>query len=425
MPIIQLTNIKRSGSDQLESLFIEDGLIKGWNLNLEADTTFDGRGGTVVPAFIELHAHLREPGQEEKEDLASGLAAAAAGGYGTVVSMPNTVPVVDDPAIVRALIEKAESLGFARLRPAAALTKGQRGEELAELTLLKEAGAAMFTDDGRTNEDARVLRLGLEYAHSLGMLISVHAEDASLRAGGVMNEGAVSEELGLPGNPWAAEAARVARDLEISALTGARLHIQHLSTARALELVRGAKGRGVPVTCEVCPHHLTLTDEALRSFDALYKVAPPLRTQQDAEALLEGLKDGTVDCLATDHAPHTRAEKERDLLDAPFGIPSIEVAFPLMWTRFGEALGLEKLLDLLTAGPARVMGWEPPTLEAGMPADLTVLDLEGEREVNPASFKSKAKFSPWAGEKLRGWPLLTLVGGRVAFQRAQEEVPAV
>lgn len=418
MPMTQLTitNIKRPGSDRLESVTFENGVIKGWNLG-ELGEVLDGQSGTVAPALIELHAHLREPGQTEKEDLASGLAAAAAGGYGTVVSMPNTAPVVDDPAIVRSLIEKAEGLGFARLRPAAALTKGQKGEQLAELAFLKDAGAAMFTDDGHTNENARVLRLGLEYARSLGMVVSVHAEDAALRADGVMNEGPVSEALGLPGNPGAAEAARVARDIEIAALTGGRLHVQHLSTARALDLVRDAKRRGLSVTCEVCPHHLTLTDEALRSFDAMYKVAPPLRTQADAEALLAGLLDGTVDCLATDHAPHTRAEKERDLLDAPFGIASIELAFPLMWTRFGEQLGLEKLLDLMTAAPARVMGWPEPTLEVGAPADLVVLDLDTEREVNPAEFRSKAKFSPWAGERLRGWPFLTVVSGKVAFRR--------
>ncbi|MDL2344667.1 dihydroorotase [Deinococcus sp. MIMF12] len=416
MKQLTITNIKRPGSDGLESVTVENGVITGWNLPHQGDV-IDGRGGTVAPAFIEPHAHLREPGQTQKEDLASGLAAAAAGGYGTVVSMPNTSPVVDDPATVRALIEKADGLGLARLRPAAALTRGQNGEHLAELAYLREAGAVMFTDDGRTSEDARVLRLGLEYAHSLGMVVSVHAEDASLRAGGVMNEGPVSEALGLPGNPAAAEAARVARDLEIVAQTGARLHVQHLSTARALELVRGAKARGLPVTCEVCPHHLLLTDEALRSFDALYKVAPPLRTQKDADALLSGLLDGTVDCLATDHAPHTRAEKERDLLEAPFGIAYIEIAFPLMWTHFGERLGLGRLLDLMTAAPAHVLGWPAPTLEPGSPADLVVLDLDTGREVNPAGFLSKAKFSPWAGETLRGWPTLTVVGGRVAFRR--------
>jgi len=413
---ITITNIRRPNSVTPETLTIENGLIKGWNLPAEGEV-IDGNGATVAPALLELHAHLREPGQEVKEDLASGLAAAAAGGYGTVVCMPNTSPVIDDPALVRALIEKADALGFARLKPSAALTRGQQGKQLAELSLLREAGAVMFTDDGRTNEDARVLRLGLEYAHSLGMVVSVHAEDATLRADGVMNEGAVSEALGLPGNPAAAEAARVARDIEIAALTGARLHVQHLSTARALDLVRDAKARGVPVTCEVCPHHLTLTDEALRGFDPMFKVAPPLRTQVDAEHLLAGLLDGSVDCLATDHAPHTRAEKEQDMLHAPFGIPSIEVAFPLMWTRFGEVLGLERLLHLFTGGAARVMGWPEPTLDAGQPADLVLLDLDTARPVTPAEFRSKAKFSPWAGQELRGWPTLTVVGGRVAYRR--------
>ncbi|ACO46799.1 dihydroorotase [Deinococcus deserti] len=416
MKELTIKNVRRAGSDTLESVTVENGVIKGWNLG-DLGTVVDGQGGTVAPALIELHAHLREPGQTEKEDLASGLAAAAAGGYGTVVSMPNTRPVVDDPAIVRSLIEKADRLGFARLRPAAALTRGQKGEQLAELTALKEAGAAMFTDDGLTNENARTLRLGLEYAGSLGMVVSVHAEDATLRADGVMNEGPVSEALGLPGNPAAAEAARVARDVEIVAQTGARLHVQHLSTARALDIVRDAKRRGLPVTCEVCPHHLTLTDEKLRSFDAIYKVAPPLRTQADADHLLQGLLDGSVDCIATDHAPHTRAEKERDLLEAPSGIAYIELAFPLMWTRFGEQLGLERLLDLMTGAAARVMGWPEPTLEEGAPADLVVLDLETERTVEPATFKSKAKFTPWAGESLKGWPTLTVVNGKVAYQR--------
>lgn len=415
---LTITNVKRIGSEKLESVTVQHGKIKGWNLGEEGQV-IDGQGGTVAPALIELHAHLREPGQTEKEDLASGLAAAAAGGYGTVVCMPNTRPVIDDPALVRSLIEKANGLGFARLRPSAAVTKGQKGEQLAELSYLKDAGAVMFTDDGLTNENARVLRLGLETAKALGMVISVHAEDAGLRADGVMNEGRVSEELGLPGNPAAAAAARVARDMELVALTGARLHVQHLSTARELDIVREAKKRGLPVTCEVCPHHLDLTDEALRSFDAMFKVAPPLRTQADADYLLEGLLDGSVDCVATDHAPHTKAEKERDLLEAPSGIAYIEIAFPIMWTRFGEKLGLEKLIDLMTAAPARVMGWTQPSLEAGAPADLVVLDLTTEREVKPAEFKSKAKFTPWQGQMLKGWPTLTVVNGTVAYQRGE------
>lgn len=418
---LTITNVKRLGSSERESVTIEGGLIKGWNLPEEGHgETVDGQGGTIIPALTEPHAHLREPGQTEKEDLASGLAAAAAGGYGNVVCMPNTSPVIDDPAIVRALQEKAAGLGLARLHVAAALTQGQAGEALAELSALKEAGAVMFTDDGRTNENARVLRLGLEYAGSLDMVVSVHAEDATLRADGVMNEGEVSQALGVPGNPTAAEAARIARDVEIVAWLDERgnrprLHVQHLSSAAGLSCVREAKRRGLPVTCEVSPHHLTLTDEKLRSFDALYKVAPPLRTQADADELFEGLLDGTVDCIGTDHAPHTQAEKERDLLEAPFGIPYIEVAWPVMYTRFAEKLGVEKLVDLMTAGPARVLGWPEPTLEAGAPADLMVFDPDTERKVNPASFQSKAKFCPYAGETLKGWPVLTVVGGVVAY----------
>ncbi|RTR27279.1 dihydroorotase [Deinococcus radiophilus] len=418
---LTITNIKRLGRTERESVTIEDGKIRGWNLPEEGHgETIDGCGGTVIPALIEPHAHLREPGQTEKEDLASGLAAAAAGGYGSVVCMPNTSPVIDDPATVRALQEKAAGLGLARLHVAAALTQGQKGEALAELSALRDAGAVMFTDDGRTNENARVLRLGLEYAGSLGMVVSVHAEDATLRADGVMNEGEVSQALGVPGNPTAAEAARIARDMEIVAWlhergNRPRLHVQHLSSAAGLERIREAKRRGLPVTCEVSPHHLTLTDERLRSFDAVYKVAPPLRTQADADELFEGLLDGTVDCIGTDHAPHTQAEKERDLLEAPFGIPYIEVAWPVMYTRFSEKLGPEKLVDLMTAGPARVLGWDAPTLEVGAPADLMVFDPDTERKVNPKTFQSKAKFCPYAGETLRGWPLLTVVGGQVAY----------
>lgn len=421
--MLEIKNIKRTPTSPIESIFIQDGKILGFDLEESAETVLNGKGGLLAPAFIELHAHLREPGQEQKEDLASGLAAAAAGGYGTVVCMPNTSPVIDQPHIVSSLIAKANGLGFARLKPSAALSKGQKGEQLADLAALKAAGAVMFTDDGRTNEDAHLLRRGLEYASSLGLMVSVHAEDATLRKDGIMNEGTVSAELGVPGNPWAAESARVARDIEISALTGSRLHLQHLSTGAALELVRQAKKRGVPVTCEVCPHHLTLTDEALRSFDPIYKVAPPLRTASDLEALILGVVDGTVDCFATDHAPHTRAEKEKDLLEAPFGIGNIEVAFALLYSELvvkRAVISVERLIELFTVAPAKVMGWEIPTLEVGAVADVVVIDLEGVQVVNPLEFKSKAKFSPWAGQELQGNPILTVVNGKVAFQKLKE-----
>ncbi len=410
------------GIHDARDTYVRDGVLEGFDLGGEVDLEVPGKGLTLAAAFIEPHAHLREPGQEVKEDLASGLAAAAVGGYGTVVSMPNTKPVVDDPNIVRELIQKAERLGFSRLIPSAAMTRGQEGKQLSDAAALRDAGVLMLTDDGRTVEDAGVMRRALEYSAPLGLVISVHAEDASLRGDGVMNEGEVSERLGLPGNPIAAEAARIARDLEILEAVqknhpGARLHIQHLSSARGLELVRHAKSRGLNVTCEVSPHHLTLTDASLEAFDPIFKVAPPLRTLEDTRALLAGVLDGTVDCLGTDHAPHTRSEKERDMLEAPFGIGNIEVCFPLLYTVFshGGKLKLERLLELLTTGPARVLGLKEPTLEIGAPADLVLLDLETERRVDASKFKSKAKFSPWDGQSLRGWPVATIVRGKLAF----------
>ena len=399
-------------------LLIEAGLIVS-SLSSTPDLEIDATGLLVTPALIDPHAHLRSPGAEEKESLETGLHAAVAGGYGSVVCMPNTSPVIDTPEVVRALLERANQIGLARLLPAAAVTQGQQGKLLSDAAALKSAGAVMLTDDGRTNEDAGLLRRALIYAGALGLVVSVHAEDASLRGDGVMNEGLVSEQLGLPGNPVVAEAARIARDLEIVAATNGRLHVQHLSSARGLELVRAAKARGVRVTCEVGPHHLTLTDSALESFDALYKVAPPLRLKSDCDALLQGILDGTVDCIGTDHAPHTSAEKERDLLEAPFGIANIELCFPLLYTRFVHTgkLELTRLVELMTAGPARLLDLPAPSLEVGAVADVALFDIGTERRVDPSAFKSKARFgSPWAGEALRGWAAVTIVGGRVVFE---------
>jgi dihydroorotase len=426
---IVIKNARTVGETKARDVYIKDGLIEGFNLNLEAEKTIDASKMLLSVAFIDPHAHLREPGQEVKEDLSSGLTAAARGGYGTVVCMPNTNPVIDDPEIVSSLIAKAERIGQARLLPSAALTRGQQGKQLADAAALKAAGAVMLTDDGRTNEDANVLRRGLEYAHALGLVVSVHAEDATLRGDGVMNEGATSERLGLPGNPAAAEAARIARDLEICAMTGARLHVQHLSTARGLQLVREAKARGVNVTCEVGPHHLTLTDSLLETerffCNPLLKVAPPLRTQVDCDALLEGILDGTVDCLGTDHAPHTKAEKEKDFLEAPFGIANIEECFPLLYTRFvkTEKLQLEKLIELLTTGPAKVLSLAEPKLEVGARADLVLFNPEFSRTVDYANHPpaTKASFeSPWMGEDLFAWPQVTIVRGQIVHDELEQ-----
>lgn len=401
-------------------LVVDDGRIaaigEGVGSGVRADRSVAADGRTLAPALIDLHAHLREPGQEVKEDLASGLAAAAAGGFGTVVSMANTTPTVDEPGLVADLVQKAAGLAGARLRPAAALSHGLSGRRLTDFAALQQAGAVMITDDGIPVADGRLMRSACEYAAELGLVVQTHSEDPSLRADGVMNEGVVSQELGLPGNPAAAEAIMVFRDCEIALATGARVHIAHVTSKRAMQVIEHFKALGAPVTCEVTPHHLTLTDEALRSFDPIFKVAPPLRTADDVAYLREALRRGVVDSIGTDHAPHTRAEKERDLMSAPFGLPNIEVAFPLLYTRLvlAKELELGNLLRLLLDGPAAVMGWPTPRLEIGAAADLVLLDLDDERPVAPERFLSKARFSPWTGERLRGWPVLTVVGGAVA-----------
>lgn len=410
------------GDHGVHDLYLEDGLIEGTDLGGEVDQTYDAAGKLVTPAFIDLHAHLREPGQEQKEDLASGLEAAAAGGFGTVVSMANTTPPIDDPGLVLSLISKAETLGFARLRPAATLSRGMKGKELSDFAALQAAGAVMITDDGVPVQDGHLMRRACDYAAELGLVVQTHSEDPGLRQGGVMNEGVVSQRLGLPGNPIAAEAAMIYRDCEIAVLTGGRVHIAHVSSKRGMQVIEFFKAQGAPVTAEVTPHHLTLTDAVMETFDPIHKVAPPLRTAEDVAYLREAVRRGVVDNIGTDHAPHTRAEKDRDMVEAPFGIGNIEVTFPLLYSELVETdeLELSQLLRLLQGGPAAVMGWDNPTLAAGQPADLVVLDLRDERPVRAATFRSKAKFSPWEGQRLRGWPSLTFVRGKPAFEAASQ-----
>ncbi|MDZ7799908.1 MAG: dihydroorotase [Trueperaceae bacterium] len=405
------------GSEDRGDLVLFGGRIEGSEPAGPVDHEVDATGLTLTSAFIDPHVHLRDPGQEVKEDLASGLAAAAAGGYGTVVSMANTDPPVDEPGLVRSLLARAEALPGARLRPAAALSMGLAGTRLTDAAALAEAGAVMLTDDGIPVVDGDLMRRACEWARDLGLVVQTHSEDPTLRRDGVMNEGTVSERLGLPGNPTAAEAAMVYRDCEIARLTGARVHIAHVTCRAALEVVSYFKERGVAVTCEVTPHHLTLADDRLEGFDPVFKVAPPLRTADDVAYLRRALQEGGVDCIGTDHAPHTRDEKRRDLLNAPFGIANLEVAFPLLYTELvqGELLTLPALLSLMQDGPARVLGLEPPRLEAGAPADVVLLDLDTERPVEGRRFRSKARFGPWEGWALRGWPVRTWVGGAEVY----------
>ena len=400
-------------------LYLKDGNIEGTDLGGDVDETLDAGGNVLTPAFIDLHTHLREPGGEVKEDLKSGLAAAAAGGFGTVISMANTKPTVDEAGIVSELVAKAEAIDQARLRPSAALSHGLSGKTLTDFAALKAAGAVMITDDGIPVEDSHLMRRACEYARELGLVIQTHSEDPSLRQDGVMNEGVVSQRLGLPGNPASAEAIMIFRDCEIAAMTGARVHIAHVSSKRGMQVVEWFKEQGAPVTAEVTPHHLTLNDSVFEEFDPIYKVAPPLRTQEDVDYLLDAVNRGVVDSIGTDHAPHTRAEKDLDMLQAPFGIGNIEVSFPLLYTELVETgkLELSLLLKLLQTGPANVMNWDAPTLEPGKPADLTLLELKTAQKVDAKIFKSKAKFSPWDGQSLKGWPIMTFVAGKKVFER--------
>lgn len=412
-----------SGDHGVHDLYVKDGRIEGWDLTVAADAidkVIDAQGRLLTPAFVDLHVHLRDPGQEQKEDLASGLAASAAGGFGTVISMANTDPVVDEPGLVADLVRRGARTPGARLHPAAALSHGLKGDALTDFAALKDAGAVMITDDGIPVADSHLMRRACEYAAELGLVIQTHSEEPALRADGVMNEGAVSRKLGLPGNPDTAEALMIFRDGELARMTGARVHIAHVSSKRGMEVAEWLKANGAPITIEVTPHHLTLTDDSLTSFDPLFKVAPPLRTADDVAYLRDAVRRGVVDSIGTDHAPHTRAEKERDMLNAPFGISNIEVCFPLLYTELvltGE-LELTKLLHLLQAGPAAVMGWTAPSLAPGAPADLTLLDLEHSAPVKGVDFRSKAKWTPWEGQSLQGWPVLTMVGGRVEFERS-------
>ena len=395
----------------------------------DAARVVEAAGKVLTPALTDPHTHLRTPGQEVKEDLASGLRAAARGGYGAVLAMPNTEPALQEPEQVQALLNEARKIPGARLLAAAALTRDQAGERLTPAALLAQAGAALLTDDGRTNENAGVLARGLIYAGAAGLPVAVHAEDASLRGGGVMNDGPLAAELGLAGNPPEAEAARVARDLEVLRYAVRKLeplghqpllYVQHVSSARSVELIRAARAEGLPVCGEATPHHLTLSEDSWRDFDPLFKVAPPLRTAADAEVLASALEAGDLCAIGTDHAPHTRAEKERDLESAPFGIPSLEVAFALLYTELvvKRGLPLPVLIERMTSGPRRALGLEPARLEVGAPADLMLFDPGLERPVEPEKFVSKARYSPWAGWRLSGWPLLTLVAGKEVWRDA-------
>lgn len=422
------------GIDRVADLLIEDGAISGIDTRIERDDAqaIDAAGLVVSPGFIDLHCHLREPGFEYKETIATGTLAAARGGFTTVCAMPNTDPVMDTRATVEFVLSKARDEGVVRVLPIGAVTKGSRGAELAEMIELADAGAVGFSDDGHPVADANVMRQALSYSSSLGLPIINHCEVPELSARGVMNEGWAANRLGLRGIPNASEEAMVARDISLVETVGGRLHIAHASTAGTVELVRQAKERGAAVTCEATPHHLTLTDEAIlghggshgafeplteAAYDTNAKVAPPLRSRDDMAAMVEGLRDGTADFVATDHAPHGRTDKLTTFDEAANGISVLETALGSVMSLVHDgALTLPLAIERVTASPARFLGMDLGTLKPGSPADVTIFDPDAEWVVDPAQFASKGKNTPLAGTKLRGRVVATIAGGVVAYR---------
>jgi dihydroorotase len=411
-----------AGVDARRDVLLRDGLVERVGEGLEAGDAevLDASGQLVCPGFIDLHAHLREPGREYAETIHTGLAAAAAGGFTAVCAMPNTNPVLDNGPLCEHVRARAVAAKGARMYPIGAISKGQEGEELAEYGELREAGAVALSDDGKWLADGGLLRSAFEHAGLFDLPIIQHCEDRGLSNGAPMHEGAVSTRLGLAGQPAIAESAALARDLLVAGLTGGRLHVAHLSTAQALELVRRAKADGLRVTCEVTPHHLVLTDAevATSGFSTRTKMNPPLREASDLAALIAGLRDGTIDAIATDHAPHHPDEKAVDYESAPFGIVGLETAASVVHDRLVApgTLSVERFVWLFSAGPARVLGLPGGTLTPGSPADVTVFAPEARWKVDPSRFVSKGRSTPFAGWELRGAPAATIVGGAVVWR---------
>lgn len=412
------------GIDHGMDLLIEDGAVAAIEEKIDVPPSaeiLDAAGLVVAPGFIDLHAHLREPGYEHKETIETGCRAAARGGFTAVCCMANTNPVNDEPAVTRFMMEKARAAGCVRIYPVGALSKGCRGEELAEIGEMVTAGAVAISDSPCTIHNAQLMRRALEYCKSFDVPILAHEEDLDLTDNGCMNEGRVSTRIGLRGMPAAAEVSMVARDILLSELTGGRLHICHLSSKGSLDLARMARRKGLDISCEVTPHHFSLTDEdvAASNYDPSWKMNPPLRSHEDREAVLQAIYDGTVDAIVSDHAPHHRDEKEMDFSDAPFGVVGLETAVSLSLDRLlhGRVIGLGQLVRLLSTAPAKILGVPGGSLKVGVPADLTLLDLGARVTVDASTFASKGRNTPFGGLQLRGAPAVTIVGGAIVWNR--------
>jgi len=398
---------------------IEDGRISSVTPDIDPKgaEVLDAKGLVIAPGFIDMHVHLREPGFEHKETIETGTAAAAAGGFTGVACMPNTNPVNDSAAVTELILRQARDKGHVSVYPIGAITKGQAGKELGEIGELVDAGAVAISDDGHPVSDPRVMRRALEYSTHFDIPLIEHCETPELHPGGVMHEGHWSTILGLRGIPAASEEISVRRNISLAEMTGGKLHIAHLSTRGSLEAIRDAKRRDIRVTCEVTPHHLFLTDEAVKDYDTHTKMAPPLRAAEDRQALIEGLADGTIDAIATDHAPHHADEKMVEFDNAPFGIVGLETAVALCLDRLvgQKVISLAKLIELLSTHPARLLGLSKGTLSVGADADITVLDPEKSFTVEPEKFRSKSRNTPFKDWQLKGRAVKTIVGGKVAW----------
>jgi dihydroorotase len=409
-----------SGHDEIADVWIAEGVIKGVGPNLSSSgaDVFDATGLIVAPGFIDMHVHLREPGFEHAETIETGARAAAAGGFTSICPMPNTSPVNDNATVTSYIVEKARKHAIVNVFPIGAITKGSAGEELAAIGSMKKAGAVAISDDGRPVMNARVMRRAMEFAKSLGIPVIDHCEDLHLSAGGDMHEGLESVRLGLRGIPACSEDVMVARDILLSAVTGARYHVAHISSANAVAMVAAAKARGLSVTAEATPHHLALADSDIEPYDSNYKMKPPLRSRCDVGAVAAGVIDGSIDAIATDHAPHPGSEKMQEFEKCPFGIIGLETALSIMLEQLLHPgkISLMRLIELFTTGPARIVGVGRGSLASGAPGDVTIFSTDREWTYDVNKSPSKSRNSPFDGRMFRGGPVATVVNGRVVWQ---------